>query len=128
MRLWGKEFDEATASMFDAHLRQVGLRVKVVGLSPPPIKGERGLALVPDMTLSQALETDAHTICVIIPCESQYLKHLKNDPRINQFFEQVQRYQAKFVIKRVNKTKIDQLGLFSATDNIIMYPDGDAKL
>ena len=53
--LWAERFDEAAATIFVTVLREAGLRVKVVGLTPPPVSGAHGLALVPDLSLDQAL-------------------------------------------------------------------------
>ena len=53
--LWGDGFDEATATTFVTELREVGLPVKIVSLTAHQPKGKRGVALVSDLTLDQAL-------------------------------------------------------------------------
>ncbi|NJN98486.1 MAG: DJ-1/PfpI family protein [Anaerolineales bacterium] len=65
--LWADQFEEAPATIFVTELREAGLRVKVVGATPAPISGLHGLALVPDLTLDQALTLLAQVICLIIP-------------------------------------------------------------
>ena len=63
------------------------------------------------------------TICVIIPCQSPRIKQLRNDPRLQEFFRRAQANQARFVIARMNETKLADLGLFSTPlDNIVIYP------
>ena len=53
--LWASEFEETTATIFVTELRQAGLPVKIVGLTRRISKGAHGLALVPDITLEQAI-------------------------------------------------------------------------
>ncbi len=53
--LWGDRFEEVAATIFVAELRQAGLRVKVVSLTRRRVNGGHGLALLPDLTLEEAL-------------------------------------------------------------------------
>jgi len=95
--LWGSGFDEATATIFITELRRAGLHVKLVGLTQRRSNGAYGLALVPDLTLEQALPLAGRTTCMIIPYTSTGNKRLRNDPRLSEFFERAHTNQAKFV-------------------------------
>lgn len=88
--LWGSNFNEAVAAIFVTELRQAGLRVKVVGLDGELPVGSYGLALAPDMPLSQALPLANRTICVIAPCDAQQWRRIQHDPRLTDFVAQVQ--------------------------------------
>lgn len=122
--LWGKRFEEATAAIFVTELRKVGLPVKLVSLNSQQLKGAQGLALVPDLTLGQALSRAGRAICVVIPYASPDLSQLKSDPRFHDFLSQAQANQARFVIQQSNEAAITQLGL-SPTDNVMVYPEGE---
>ena len=122
--LWGEKFEEDTAAIFVTELRKAGLRVKVVGLAPQHINGAHGLALVPDLTLDQALPLANHTTCLIVPYKSRGIKRLNNDPRVQKFFAQALANQARFVFGPVNNGDIAESGLLpkAAMDQIIVYP------
>jgi len=128
--LWGEQFDEVSAAIFVRELRQVGLRVKVVGLTSRRINGASGLALLPDLTLEQALPLANNTACLIIPYTSTGANRLKCDPRLRKFFDQAFTNRAKFVIGRLNDGNVTNLGLFptSATDNITTYPENGSMV
>jgi hypothetical protein len=122
--LWGDQFEEVAATIFVTELREAGLRVKVVGLTPRRISGAYGLALVPDLTLDQALSLAAKAVCLVIPYRSRGLKRLKNDPRLRDFFSRVQANKARFVIGQLNGDDLANLDLFPiSADNVVVYPD-----
>jgi hypothetical protein len=124
--LWGDEFDEVPATVFVSELREVGLRVKIVGLSSQRMSGAHGLALVPDLTLDQALALAPNTICIIIPFASQGIRRLKNDPRLREFCDQAQANQAKFILGRLNETDIADLNLFPpCSTDVMVYPESE---
>lgn len=123
--LWGDQFEEIAATIFVTELRAAGLRVKLVGLTPPPISGLHGLVLTPDLTLDQALPLTSNTICVVIPCRSLILKRSGNDPRLREFLERAQAYQAKLVIRRSNETNEVDRVLFSAIGQVMVYPSNE---
>jgi len=123
--LWGKRFEEATAAIFVSELRKVGLPVKLVSLNSQEIRGAQGLALVPDLTLGQALSLAPKAICVVIPHPSPDLSQLKNDPRLCDFLAQARANKARFVIRQLNEAVLSQLGL-SPTDKVMVYPEGEA--
>lgn len=87
--IWGTDFNEAMASVLVSQMRRVGLNVKLVGLSDRLAHGIRGLALVPDMTLEEAIPLATQTKCLIIPATAASSSRLNNDPRITGFIHQV---------------------------------------
>jgi len=122
--LWSDGFDEMAATIFVSELREAGLLVQVVGLLPRQINGAHGLALVPDLTLDQALPLASSAICIIVPSSSRWGKHFDNDPRIYQLLKQAHQNQAIFVTgikKEVNDTLLDISP--SISENTIIYPD-----
>lgn len=112
--LWGKGFEEVVAAIFVTRLREAGLRVKIVGLTPRRISGSHGLALVPDLTLDQALSLAAQVICLMIPYSAYGLKQLKHDPRVRDLFNQALANQARLVVAQLNETDLAGLGLLPA--------------
>lgn len=125
--LWGDKFDEVTAAIFVTELRKVGFLVKVVGLTPPSIKGAYGLALIPDLMLEQALPRAAKTKCIIIPYPIAQVKHFKNDPRISELFHQARSNKAKFVVGQFNQDIRHYLDLLEIND-IVEYPNKDLRV
>jgi hypothetical protein len=122
--LWGNEFDEASATIFVTELRRAGLCVKVVGLTHRRANGIYGLALVPDLTLDEALPLAPYVMGAIIPCKSPRVKQLRDDPRLREFFCQAHAHKARFVIEQLDETSMADLRLFPITpDNVIIYSD-----
>jgi len=124
--LWGDKFEEATATIFVTAFREAGLRVKVIGLTAQRMSGAHGLALVPDLTLDQALPLAANAICVILPYSSLGIKRLRNDPRIAEFFSRANSNNARFVFGQLADTNIEEIGILPANpDNLLAYPDNE---
>jgi len=119
--LWGSRFEEAAAALFVTGLRQAGLLVKVVGLTPPPIRGANGLALYPDMMLGEALLLAAQAGGVIIPAGVEHIKPFQNDPRLKYFLYRASANQARLVVRGGNGADEAALELFPAIDNLVMY-------
>ncbi len=84
MVLWASKFDELTAAVFVALLRDAGVRVKLVGLAGGWAAGLRGLGLVPDLTLDEALPFGDAASCIVIPCRSLDVRRLARDPRVRE--------------------------------------------
>ncbi len=121
--LWGDGFDEAVATILITELRELGLLVKVVGLAPGQINGARGLALVSDYTLDQALALAPHIISIIIPAVSRWGENFKNDPRLPRLLEQTLQNKATLVIGDWDDTTASHLGLPTPAQNqLIIYP------
>ncbi len=124
--LWGHNFEEYIATTFVTHLREAGLLVKVVGLTPGQISGAHGLTLVPDLMLSRAMPLAAQAVCVVIPAAGCNLVSLKNDPRLLEFFRLARSNGAKFVVGGLHEADFKQLELLSlAPEEMLVYPAGD---
>jgi hypothetical protein len=122
--LWSDGFDEMVATAFVTELREAGLLVKVVGLTLRQISGAHGLALMPDLTLDQALLLASQATCVIIPSAIGRRKQLNNDPRLRQFFEQARANQAQFITGRWYKSRPAGLELPTPVEESVMnYPE-----
>lgn len=122
--LWSDGFDEMVATAFVAELREAGLLVKVVGVTLRQISGAHGLALIPDLTLDQALPLAAQAICLVIPSRIGRRKRLNDDPRLRQFFEQVSSNQAQFITGKWYKTGSAGLELPASVEGtVIIYPE-----
>ena len=122
--LWGENFEEATAAIFVTELRKRGLLVKMVGLNLQRNQGAQGLALMPDLSLGKSLLLASRSMCVIVPSTLPNIGHLKNDPRLLEFFTKAHDNQAKFVLSEQCKTSADDLGLH-CVDNILRYPQNE---
>ncbi|MCB0210858.1 MAG: hypothetical protein KDJ52_16080 [Anaerolineae bacterium] len=96
--LWADGFLEAAATIFVTELRRAGIRVKVIGISRQYSKGIYGLALTPDLTLSQATALLSQITHLIIPATSSAVQRLKNNPYVTTFFEQINRYHIPILI------------------------------
>ncbi|MEM7531999.1 MAG: DJ-1/PfpI family protein [Chloroflexota bacterium] len=109
MVLWGENFDEQMATTFVTQFREAGFHVKLVGLRGRQMTGMRGLALMPDMTLSQALPLASMVRCVVLPCHSPYLTQLDNDPRIQDFFQDANDNEAQVVTGQIHVAELEKL-------------------
>lgn len=121
--LWGDSFEEAVAAIFVSELREAGLRVKVVSVSRQQTPGAHGLTLVPDLTLTQAIPLARQTSCVIIPCELRVLQHLKNDPRLREFFSLARTNQARILIGSLSGSEVEAFEYLSLSpEAVTVYP------
>lgn len=68
-------------------LRRAGIDVVTAGLKPGVVKASRGVQLVPDMTLDEALRDDYDM--VVLPGGMPGATHLKNDARLIQLLKQM---------------------------------------
>lgn len=107
--LWADRFDETLAALFVAEMRKAGLRVKIVSLAVQPSSGAYGVALVPDLTLEQALPLARYASAVIIPCGTSGLSRLQNDPRMIEFLVQVAQSGAAFIICQSGVVDLEHL-------------------
>lgn len=124
--LWNDGFDEMAAIAFVTQLREAGLLVKVVGLNLKQIVGAHGLALVPDLTMDQALLLASQAIGVIIPTARDSSRGFSNDPRLRQFFELASSNQAKFFSGGWAKTRPAGLDLPASVEGkITIYPEDE---
>ena len=129
--LWGKRFDEAVAALFVTELRDAGLRVKVVGLDGGKPVGLHGLALVPDLTLTQAQGLSQQIICIILPCSPTEWHRVSGDPRVGDLFQEAQFNGAQLVSRQndgLTGEVGNSLGYALPLENAINYPEDEALL
>ncbi|MEM7028899.1 MAG: hypothetical protein AAF629_04855 [Chloroflexota bacterium] len=93
--LWASGFEEAMATLFITELRRANRRTRLVGLTKRPSSGAFGLALVPDLTLEEALPLASDAGWVVIPCDANGFRTLRADPRLMPFIKVA--CQAKFI-------------------------------
>jgi hypothetical protein len=120
--LWAAQFEEAPAAIFVTTLRQAGLRVKVVGLTARPTSGSHGLTLTPDLTLDQALPLAAEAVCLVIPQGTAGLQSLKNEPRLQKFFELLGKNQAGLVIGPFQPEELGDWLADWGPEQVLIYP------
>lgn len=124
--LWGDQFDETAAVLFVGALRQVGIKVKLVGLAGPTSVGINQLALNVDLTLGEALAQAVPALCLVIPCTGSTLRRFENDPRLGQLFTQICRPYTQVIVKDPNTlapTTLEQLSIPPA--NLAIYSASD---
>ncbi len=66
-------------------LRRAGISVVTAGLDKEPVKASRGVTLVPDTDLNEALKQEYDM--VVLPGGLPGANHLDNDPRIRQLLK-----------------------------------------
>lgn len=121
---WGQHFNEALAAIFISELRSVGIRVTVVGLNVRNASGARGLTLLPDCMLDEALLNVSTVTTVILPCDERGFRLARNDPRFSMFCKQVLDNWGLFVIGRFDITQMLNLdGLPQLSQRIESYGD-----
>lgn len=98
MVLWGHGCNEAVAAGFVTLFRQQGANVALVGLSGRRNIGAHGLALQPDLLLSEALALADKVDLVILPCGEGPLAALDTDPRLRSLCRRAQANGADFLI------------------------------
>ncbi|MEM7134704.1 MAG: hypothetical protein AAF702_51050 [Chloroflexota bacterium] len=111
--LWDALFDEALAVDFITQLRNVGLRVKLVGIYGRPQVGIRGMTLTPDLTLSQAISQIEKCCYMIIPCGSPPLKKLEQNQGLHTFYRKAAYTDIQFVIGLLLEGDIQGAPLFA---------------
>lgn len=121
--LWAEQFEEVVAAIFVTELRRAGLRVKVVGLSPRPICGCHGLALVPDLSLDQALALATQVVCLIIPQGAGGLNPLNYEPRLGKLFEQAGQNGASIVTGSADQLTVkgSRILVYSQYEDLVGY-------
>jgi hypothetical protein len=125
--LWAEDFAADAATIFVTELRQAGLPVKVVGLTARRMNGAHGLALIPDLTLDEALPLAAKTTCLIIPHAATRLTRLENDPRLRDFCRQAQANHALFVLGPAQKSNPDHIPFVPLLPTLpLTYPTTEA--
>ncbi len=69
-------------------LRRAGIEVVSAGLDGQPVKASRGVVLIPDMSLDEALQKDYDMI--VLPGGLPGADHLQRDPRIQSLLRKMQ--------------------------------------
>jgi putative intracellular protease/amidase len=80
-------FDEADAVITIHTLRQAGLPVSAVGLSASPVRGEFGMALSPDLPLSQLSSRPVQA--AVLPGGAQGVRALRAEPRVAELLGEI---------------------------------------
>ncbi len=75
-------------------LRRAGITVVTAGLDDQPVKASRGVVLIPDTTLDEAVKQCFDM--VVLPGGLPGADHLDNDPRIHQLLKNMQQ-EGKYV-------------------------------
>ncbi len=96
--LWAPKFEEVAASVFVTTLRAAGIQVKLVSLSNELVGGSHGLGLVPDWSLEEALPRAGMAECVVIPCRSEFVRRLAQDPRVRELLWLVRAHHGQVVV------------------------------
>jgi len=95
--LWADDCDEMAALSFVTILRRQGVRVKLVGAIAGRAAGASGVALLPDITLGQAIPLADQTSAVIVPGGIGTLHRLDNDPRVRDLLRQAAAHRALLI-------------------------------
>jgi hypothetical protein len=124
--IWGKWFEEATASVFVTELRKAGFHVKVVSLTQKIVTGSHGLALVPDWTLEQALVAIPHILGIVIPCDMRGIQSVRDDPRFLNLIHQASIHNIPLILKQVDIVTSLQIDMAEIPPSIQVYPESEA--
>lgn len=127
--LWAEHFDAAAAVIFVTELRKAGLAVKLLAPASRKASGSHGLALVPDLTLEQAMPLAGQARCLVVPAAWSAVQALGNDPRWQRFFSAVEANQALVVLEPSAATDgAGQLaGASASKQEVLVYPP-DAEM
>jgi hypothetical protein len=79
--LLGEQFDEVLVILLCDRVWQAAGTVKLVARSTRPVRGLRGLTLVPDLTVAQALRMPRPVSGIVLPCTLPHLHFLRDEPR-----------------------------------------------
>ena len=116
--LWARGFDEVAAVLLLVELRRAGVRVKLVGVAHHTPVGRHGLALVTDLTLSQALQQAAGVQGLIVPAPWDVVVAFAYDPRLNQLVDLIHQAQGLFIAAAAPSSP-------TASPTVLAYPAPD---
>lgn len=128
--LWGKSFEETAAIVFASELRNVGLPVRIVGLTSQRALGIRGFALYPDLLLSDLLYQRSRIRCIVLPCSLATSQQIYNDPRIGELFRLAAQDRATFIVShpealrlatRYHRNISPKVVTYASTENLIHF-------
>ncbi|OQW90992.1 MAG: DJ-1 family protein [Beggiatoa sp. IS2] len=100
-------------------LRRANITVVAAGLDDKPVEASRGVVLIPDMTLDEALKQSFDMI--VLPGGLPGADHLNNDPRIRQLLKNMQA-RGKFTAAICAAPKVLAEAGLLANKTITHYP------
>ncbi|MCX6028746.1 MAG: DJ-1/PfpI family protein [Chloroflexi bacterium] len=122
---WSDYCDEMAATAFVTVLRKQGVRVKLVGADMGRVVGSNGIALLPDITLEQAIPLADQVSAVIVPGGISAVRKLDNDPRVRKLLNRAYAQRALFIS---SAEAISELATLLAGEHpnplVVSYPDG----
>jgi putative intracellular protease/amidase len=122
---WIDYCDEIAATTFVTALRRQGVRVKLVGADMGRVVGSNGIALLPDITLEQAIPLADQASAVIVPGGISAVHKLDNDPRVRKLLNRAYAQQALFIS---SADAVAELATLLAGEcpnpRVVSYPDG----
>lgn len=129
--LLAPDFQEIDIVTLVSTLRQQGIPVTLVGLTAGPIRGSRGVTLMPDLSFNSI--NDACPDAVIIPGGVYSVQQLGADPRVHALLRQViarQRYivaigEAQGLLQDLAVQ--EQAAQFSSTFSVYGPPAGERR-
>ncbi len=122
---WSDYCDEMAATTFVTVLRKQGVRVKIVGAALGRVVGSNGIALLPDITLEQAIPLADQASAVIVPGGISAVRKLDNDPRVRKLMNRAYAQHALFIS---SADAVSELATLLAGEHpnplVVSYPDG----
>ncbi len=123
--LWADYCDEIAATIFVTTLRKQGVRVKLVGAFAGRADGVSGIALLPDITLEQAIPLAGQASAVIVPGGIGALHRLDNDPRVRDLLRRAAARQALLISSTEAAPELATLlADEQISPTVVCYPDG----
>jgi hypothetical protein len=126
--LLSEHYEELVATILTTILREAGLRVKVVGITAKKIRGRHGMVIVPDLTLDQAVRLAPRVQGIVMPCDVDGLRLVRNDPRLSSLFLSATGNHALFILGEHNLEALHTLNLFPASATFAPYPEQEDLL
>lgn len=122
--LWCDAFDELAATSFTTTLRRAGLRVKLVGLSFARSTGAGGIALVPEITLEQAMSLCDLASAVILPAGAGAIRRMNDDPRPGELISRTcQRHAVLVTSSEAAGALAELVARCGAAPVVLTYPN-----
>jgi putative intracellular protease/amidase len=121
--LWGKFFEEATASIFVTEFRKAGLSVKLVSLTQKALAGTYGLGLTPDWTIDQALAGVARSAGIVIPCDARGIQAVRDDPRFTDLLSSAYLQNIPLIVGKFDLATINLENTGLPPPSLHYYPE-----
>jgi hypothetical protein len=110
-------FDEASVVHCLCQMREEGIWIRLVGLIPGPLGGQRGLTLIPDLSLSELEKNDLlrkDRPLLIIPGGAENASLLFSDPRVHQLCETAVQSDGWLALLRPAQRVLAASGIFNS--------------